>query len=230
MLSNNIFYHQLTRKIIVAFGSLFSNIKITREDQENIKSQTINIPISMAPKEKWLLRIEQEPNLDKRVYTTIPRMSFEILGMNYDPTRRVGKIQQIKCLNPLTNEVSSVYSPVPYNYSIGLYILTKTMEDGLQIVEQIFPYFSPEYTMKVRLLNKPILDIDIPIVLNSSSVMDEYDGMFDNRRFVTWTLNFTIKSHMFLPVKTGLDKVILDNIIDVSEADDSFFNVDINPF
>lgn len=231
MLNNQIFYHQLTKKIIVAFGTLFSNIKVTRQDQENkVSPQTINVPIAMAPKEKWIVRLEQEPNLDKRVYTTVPRMSFEILGINYDPSRAIGKLNQVKCLDGSGN-VASVYSPVPYNFSIGMYILSKTAEDGFQIVEQIFPYFKPDYTMKVRLLDKPKYDIDVPVILNSASVMDEYDGMFDTRRFVTWNLNFTMKSYFFQPVQEfnsssgsiNGTNIILTTDVDLIALDDLSF-------
>lgn len=234
MLNNTIFYHQLTKKIVIAFGTLFSNIKIKREDPEDkVSPQIINVPIAMAPKEKWLVRLEQEPNLDKRVYTTLPRMSFEILGLNYDPSRSVNKLQQIKCINKSTGDVSSVYSPVPYSFSIGMYILTKTSEDGFQIIEQIFPFFKPDYTMKVRLLDNPKYDVDIPITLNSASVMDEYDGMFDSRRFVTWSLNFTMKSYFFQQVNQynpSNSSIILDSNVDLISLDDfTSINLLIDP-
>ena len=124
MLNNNIFYHQITRKVIVAFGSLFSNIKIARKDNDGIIAQTLEIPISYAPKEKWLVRIEQDTTLESHTYTTLPRMSFEITGMTYDASRKVNRMNYITCGDG-QSDVSKIYSPVPYNFEISLYILLR---------------------------------------------------------------------------------------------------------
>ena len=124
MLNNNIFYHAISRKIIVAFGSLFSNIRVERK-AANGTSQTINVPIAYAPKEKWLVRLDQDPNLDNHTYTTLPRLSFEITGMSYDATRKTNRMNYITCGDGTT--LTRVYSPVPYNIDISLYCLTKSL-------------------------------------------------------------------------------------------------------
>lgn len=200
MLNNTIFYHAITRKIIVGFGSLFSDIKIKREDIAKTIEQTVAVPIAYAPKEKWLVRLEQDPNLENHTYTTLPRMSFEITGFSYDPVRKINRNSYITCSDPVDGTIKRTFAPVPYNIDISLYVLTKTTEDGLQIIEQILPFFSPELTMALRVVPESNIITDVPVILNSMSLNDEYDGDFETRRFVTYTLNFTIKALMFGPV------------------------------
>lgn len=199
MLNGNVFYHGIIRKSIVTFGRLFSDIYIDRKEGDSVTGTTIQrlqVPLAYAPKEKWLVRIEQDPNLDQHTYTTLPRMSFEIIGYSYDPQRKVNRMNQIKCGDG-TGSVNSVYTPVPYNIDLSLYILTKTQEDGLQILEQILPTFTPEYTLSVNAVPDMNVAMDVPIVLNSVGVTDEYDGDFQTRRFVTHTLNFQMKVNLF---------------------------------
>ena len=211
MLNNNVFYHGIIRKTIVAFGRLFSDIYIDRKQGDSVEGSTIQrlqIPLAYAPKEKWLVRLEQDPDLTNNTYTSLPRMSFEILGYNYDPARKVNRMQQIKCGDG-TGSVSTMYTPVPYNIDISLYILTKTQEDGLQIIEQILPTFTPEYTLTINAVPDMNVKLDVPIILNSVSVNDEYDGDFQTRRFVTHTLNFQLKVNMFGPIT---DRSVIDTV------------------
>jgi hypothetical protein len=202
MLNNNVYYHGIIRKCIVGFGTLFSDIYIDRKQGDSVTGTTIQrlqIPLAYAPKEKWLVRIEQDPTLENNTYVSLPRMSFEILGYNYDPARKVNRMQQIKCGDG-TGSVATMYTPVPYNIDLSLYILTKTQEDGLQIIEQILPTFTPEYTLTINAVPDMNVKLDIPIVLNGVSVSDEYDGDFQTRRFVTHTLNFQMKVNLFGPI------------------------------
>jgi len=202
MLNNNVFYHGIIRKSIVAFGSLFSDIYIDRREGDSVTGniiQRLQIPLAYAPKEKWIVRLEQDPGLENNVYTTLPRMSFEITGYTYDPSRKVNRMQQLKCGDG-SGSLSTMYSPVPYNIDITLYILTKTQEDGLQILEQILPTFTPEYTLVVNVVPEMNVKVDVPIILNSVAVQDDYDGDFQTRRFVTHTLNFQMKTNLFGPV------------------------------
>jgi hypothetical protein len=199
MLSNNVFYHGLIRKTIVAFGSLFSDIYIDRKQGDSVNGTTIQrlqIPLAYAPKEKWIVRLDSDPNLEQHTYTTLPRMSFEILGYSYDSQRKLNRMQQIKCGSGI-DSMTYMYTPVPYNIEISLYVLTKTQEDGLQIIEQILPTFTPEYTLSINAVPDMNVVQDIPVILNSVSVSDEYDGDFQTRRFVTHTLNFTLKTSLF---------------------------------
>jgi hypothetical protein len=199
MLNNQVFYHGIIRKSIVAFGRLFSDIYIDRKQGDSVTGQTIQrlqIPLAYAPKEKWLVRIDQDPDLENHTYVSLPRMSFEIIGYTYDAQRKLNRMQQIKCGDG-SGSVSTMYTPVPYNLDLSLYILTKTQEDALQIVEQILPTFTPEYTMTINAVPEMNMKVDVPIILNSVAVSDEYDGDFQTRRFVTHTLNFQMKVNVF---------------------------------
>jgi hypothetical protein len=223
MLNNNVFYHGIIRKSIVAFGRLFSDIYIDRKSGDSVTGTTIQrlqIPLAYAPKEKWLVRLEQDPNLENNTYTSLPRMSFEIIGYNYDPSRKVNRMQQIKCGDG-TGSVSTMYTPVPYNIDMSLYILTKTQEDGLQIVEQILPTFTPEYTMTINAVPDMNVKLDVPIILNNVAVNDEYDGDFQTRRFVTHTLNFQMKVNLFGPI-TG--KNVIDTVNANVGSNENFSN------
>lgn len=214
MLNNNIFYHAITRKIIVGFGSLFSNIRIERK-KDGVTEQTLAVPIAYAPKEKWLVRIEQDPTLENQTYTTLPRLSFEITGMSYDASRKTNRMNYITANDGTST--SRVYAPVPYNVDITLYSLTKTQEDALQIIEQILPYFTPEYTMSIKAIPESNVIIDVPIILDSITVQDDYDGDFSQRRFVTYTINFTLKTYFYGPVQDG--KIITSTIVDLDKLD-----------
>jgi hypothetical protein len=199
MLNSQVFYHGIIRKCIVGFGTLFSDIYIDRKQGDSVTGNTVQrlqVPLAYAPKEKWIVRIDSDPNLEQHTYTTLPRMSFEIIGYNYDPARKINRMQQISCGGG-SGSISTMYTPVPYNIDISLYILTKTQEDGLQIIEQILPTFTPEYTLTLNVVPDMNVKIDVPIILNSVAVNDEYDGDFQTRRFVTHTLNFQMKVNLF---------------------------------
>lgn len=198
MLNNQVFYHGIIRKSIVAFGRLFSDIYIDRREGNSVTGpviQRLQVPLAYAPKEKWLVRIEQDPNLENHTYVSLPRISFEITGYNYDPSRRLNKMSKMICNDGTLS--NSMFTPVPYNLDISLYVLTKTQEDALQIIEQILPTFGPEYTLSVNAVPEMNVIQDIPVALTSISVSDEYDGDFQTRRFVTHTLTFTLKLNLF---------------------------------
>lgn len=206
-------YHGIIRKTIVSFGRLFSNIIITREGTDVADNQTIAVPISYAPKEKWLVRIEEDPNLTGHVYTTLPRLSFEISGYTYDSTRKTNRMSKINCHGTDNTTRGSMFSPVPYNINISLYVLTKTQEDAMQIIEQILPTFTPEYSLSINAVPEMNIIQDIPVVLNSISVEDEYDGNFETRRFVTHTLDFTLKTNLYSNISNqGIIKDVSANI------------------
>lgn len=200
MLNGNVFYHGAIRKSIIAFGRLFSDIKIQRQNNEGVVEQTVAVPLAYAPKEKWLVRLDSDPSLNNHTYISLPRMSFEITGYSYDASRKTNKMNQIVCKDAITSENpnrKSVYAPVPYNIDISLYILTKTQEDAMQILEQILPTFTPEYTLAIQALPAVEIIQDVPIVLTSVNVQDDYDGDFETRRFVLHTLNFTLKTMIY---------------------------------
>lgn len=220
MLNNNVFYYGSIRKCIVGFGTLFSDIYIDRKQGDSVSgttAQRLQVPLAYAPKEKWLVRLDQDPDLSNNVYISLPRMSFEIIGYNYDAQRKLNRMQQIKC-GDIDGSVSTMYTPVPYNIDLSLYVLTKTQEDGLQIIEQILPTFTPEYTLTLNVVPEMNVKMEVPIILNSVSVMDEYDGDFETRRFVTHTLNFQMKVNLFGNV--GGNSVIETVVANVGETPD----------
>jgi hypothetical protein len=204
MLNNQVFYHGIIRKCIVGFGTLFSDIYIDRKEGDSVTGATLQrlqIPLAYAPKEKWIVRLDQDPNLENHTYVSLPRMSFEITGYTYDAVRKTARMQRITC-GDTSNSMSYMYAPVPYNIDISLYILTKTQEDAMQIVEQILPTFTPEYTLSINAIPDMNVTQDIPVILNSITVQDEYDGDFQTRRFVTHTLTFTLKTNLYGNVNT----------------------------
>jgi T4-like virus Myoviridae tail sheath stabiliser len=225
MLDGKVFYHGTIRKAIVAFGTLFSNIYIERRQGDSVNGtmvQKIQVPLAYAPKEKWIVRLDSDPTLDHHTYTTLPRISFEITGYNYDPSRKVGRMNQIRMTgtdSAGTAVQKQVFSPSPYNLDISLYILTKTQEDALQILEQILPNFTPEYNLTTNAIPELRVIQDVPIVLNNVSVQDDYDGDFQTRRFVTHTLSFTMKVNLFNEVNNAADiRTVTANVNNTTPA------------
>jgi hypothetical protein len=232
MLNGKIFYHGSIRKAIVAFGTMFSNIYIERRKGDSVNGelhQKIQVPLAYAPKEKWLVRLDSDPSLENHTYTTLPRLSFEITGYSYDSTRKVGRMNQIRSSTvvagvPLQKQL---YSPVPYNLDISLYILTKTQEDALQILEQILPFFTPEYTLSTNAIPDMKIVQDVPIILNSVNVQDDYDGDFQTRRFVTHTLTFTLKLNLFNGIDNAADiRTVTANLNNIAQAASAFDGTD----
>lgn len=205
-------YHEIFRKTVVAFGTLFNNIELRRTDE------VMKVPLAYGPKQKFLARLDQTPDpTNKRVQITLPRISFEINGITYDSTRKVSPTQKIKIAKD-GDENKNVYMPVPYNLSFELAIISKTQEDGLQILEQILPYFQPHYNLPVKLLPDANETKDVPVVLNSVNYEDEYEGDFSSRRAIIYTLQFTVKTYLYGPVSDSkiIKKVITDYYTDTN--------------
>tara|TARA_B100001564_G_scaffold356173_1_gene369819 strand:+ start:390 stop:1193 length:804 start_codon:yes stop_codon:yes gene_type:complete len=205
MLGNR-FYNQSFRKLIIAFGQVFNNIVIQRTNSTGGVTSRIKVPLAYAPKEKFLVRLDQQANLNSREFaTSLPRMGFEITGLAYDSSRKLTRVQKYSQVKTGEDgkKLNFNYTPVPYNISMQLYIFTATAEDGLQIVEQILPFFQPDYTVTINAV--PDLDIkrDVPIVLGNINYEDSYDGEFTNRRAVIYTLSFTAKSYLFGPMNNS---------------------------
>jgi len=187
-------YHEIFRKTIVAFGTLFNNIELRRQDE------VMKVPLAYGPKDKFLARLDQVPDpTNKRVQITLPRIGFEITGVNYDSARKVSPTQKIKVASTSTKN-KNVFMPVPYNIGFELAIISKNQEDGLQILEQILPVFQPHYNLAVKLLPEMSEIRDIPIVLNNIDYEDSYEGDFASRRAIIYTLTFTAKTYLYGPV------------------------------
>tara|TARA_B100000035_G_C21011954_1_gene560051 strand:+ start:805 stop:1869 length:1065 start_codon:yes stop_codon:yes gene_type:complete len=213
------FYHEIIRKTIIGFGTLFNNVELQRTDSAGNVTQTTKVPLNYGPREKFLARIEAEPDLDGRAETqiTLPRMSFEMKGIQYDPTRKLGPIQLCRAEKEGDTKKSyQTYSPVPYNIEFELNILSKNNEDSVQILEQILPYFQPVFNITINLISKMSEKKDIPIVLNSVGIQDDYEADFLTRRTLIHTLSFTAKSYLYGPVSTA--DVIRKVNVDISAA------------
>ena len=209
------FYHESLRKVVVAFGTIFNNIIIHRTDADGSVLQRLKVPLSYSPKEKFLVRLEQQPNLDQReMAISLPRMGFEISGINYDPSRKLQRVGRLKKTHATdTGTQYFQYNPVPYNISFNLYSFTATAEGGLQIIEQILPYFQPDYTVTINAIPEMGIKRDVPITLNSVNYEDTYDGAFTTRRAVNYTLGFTAKTYLYGPLHSS--KVIKETQTDM---------------
>ena len=205
---SNYFYHEILRKTIVAFGTLFNNIQIKHKDNAGDDFSIITVPIAYGPVQKFLARIEQVPDLKKRVAITLPRMSFEMTGISYDSSRKSSTMQTFKALDQANNELTKVFMPVPYNVNFRLSIMSKLNEDALQIVEQILPYFQPHFNLTVDLVSSIGEKRDIPMILERIAMDDQYEGDFTTRRVLVYTLDFVAKTYLFGPVGTPNDALI----------------------
>ncbi len=189
------FYHQISRKMVVAFGSLFNTIEVRRTDSSDAVTEVIKIPLSYGPKDKMLTRISSDPNLNPKVALTVPRMGFELLSMTYDSVRKLNTLN--RNVKKGTTGLKKQFNPVPYNWEFSLYIFVKNAEDGTQVLEQILPFFTPEFTVTMNLVSSMEEVRDIPLVLNSVTSEDTYEGDFATRRSIIWTLSFTMKGFLY---------------------------------
>ena len=205
------FYWGTIRKAIVAFGNMFNNINVERRDADGNIIQILKVPLSYASKSKALARIQQRPNVDDRqVQIIVPRIAFEMTTMNYDYNRKISPVQQSRAVNSTSNTLDSQYAPTPYNINVQLYVYVKNQDDGLQIIEQILPYFNPDYNLTVKSIPQLNIKNDLPIILDSVSFEDNYEGEFEDRRTIIWTLSFTMKLNFYGPVnKQGIIKKVV---------------------
>ena len=200
------FYHEIIRKTVISFGTVFNDIHVRHQDNTGKDLVDTKVPIAYGPRQKFLARIQQQPELNKAIAISLPRMSFEMTSITYDPSRKSGITQTFKAKDG--KKFKKVFMPVPYNLGFQLNILTKLQDDSLQILEQILPFFQPGYTLTVDLVNSIGEKRDIPLILNGISYSDDYEGNFDTRRALIYTLDFTAKSYMFGPIADTTDGLI----------------------
>jgi hypothetical protein len=207
MLSQGHFYHRITRKLVVGFGTIFNNIKLYRYDKSGVNEiERVTVPLMYSTKEKFYQRITQDPELTREVQMTLPRMAFELNSITYDPLRKVSSFN--KQFVPNSNNIVKSITSAPYNFDFTLSIYVRNTEDGTQIIEQILPYFSPDYTITMDLLGYPNYKLDVPIVLNSVSQETSAEGTPDEVRMITWTLTFSAKAYLFGPISADGTKLI----------------------
>lgn len=209
MISDKPFYHASIRKILVAFGKLFTNIEFERMDNNGIVQQKIKVPVALGNKDKWLTRIKEDPNLSGKTQITLPRMGFELVGFQYDGSRKLPALTQFsKAAASEVGDLFTAYSPVPYNIALNLYVVTKNQGDALQIVEQILPYFTPQYTVTIEMFPEVGIDQDVPFVLQDVSMQDDYEGSFEAKRMVIYTLSFIAKAELIGPARGGGNQIL----------------------
>jgi hypothetical protein len=195
------FYHEILRKTIISFGTLFNNITIQKKDASDTDFSVMKIPLSYGPTQKFLARLEQSGDLNKSTAMSLPRMSFEFTGLTYDSSRKVTSTQKIAVKDPDTQKkVNKVFTPVPYNMQFELSIMSKLNDDALQIVEQILPFFQPAFNLSVELIDQIKEKRDIPIILENITMQDDYEGDYSTRRVLLYTLRFTAKTYLFGPI------------------------------
>lgn len=222
----NFFYNAIIRKTVVAFGSLFSDLKLNRYLNDGSLEQVVAVPIAYAPKDKTLVRLKQDPNLNNKVLIDLPRMSFEINGYQYDASRATNKFGKIAMPNG-----SIQANPVPYNLNLSLYIYTKSSDDAFAIIEQILPNFKPEYTVTIVANDADGSVINVPFVLNGVSVEDSYDGAFIERRAIIHTLSFTARINFYAASDAnqgGVIKKVIVGLDSMSAYDE--YSVRVDPF
>tara|TARA_R110000764_G_scaffold68398_3_gene141885 strand:+ start:6018 stop:6779 length:762 start_codon:yes stop_codon:yes gene_type:complete len=220
------FYHATVRKSVAVFGTIFNNIKVARKKGDGSLINQIKVPLSYGPKQKFLSRLDSETGQDASIAIKLPRMGFEITGIELDTSKKLSKRAQI--IEPgttgTTTQRNSIKQFAPYDINMQLNIMAKNQDDGLQILEQILPYFQPEYTVSI----KPVDDFtsfkqDVPIILNSVSFDDQYEGDYNSRRVLIYTLDFTMKMSFYGPATTS--KVIREVNIDFSQSAGSTNNI-----
>tara|TARA_B100000965_G_scaffold199062_1_gene166161 strand:+ start:3695 stop:4765 length:1071 start_codon:yes stop_codon:yes gene_type:complete len=200
------FYHEILRKTVIGFGTLFNGIEIRHDNDSGEEVSRMKVPLAYGPMQKFLAKIEQQPTIQGRPAITLPRMSFEMTNLNYDPSRKASITQTFKSGN--TDNVKKVFMPVPYNVGFMLSIATKLNDDMLQIMEQILPYFQPGLNITLNLISSINEKRDIPIILESINMSDDYEGSFDNRRAMITTMQFSAKVYLFGAVADNPDGLI----------------------
>ena len=200
------FYHEILRRTIISFGTLFNGIEIKHEDSNDKTVSVIQVPLAYGPTQKFLARLQQSPNLNKPTQITLPRMSFEFIGLQYDGSRKVTTTQTFTSSTVgISTQVRKAYMPVPYNMAFELSVFTKLNDDMLQIVEQILPYFQPAYTLSVDLVETLGEKRDIPVIIESVNMQDDYEGDYTTRRSLLYTFRFTAKTYLFGPIPSAAD-------------------------
>ena len=206
------YYHEIIRKTIISFGTLFNNINIKHKKSDGTILDDIKVGLAYGPQQKYLAKIQEQAELSKGVAITLPRMSFEMTNIQYDSTRKSGITQTFKAQDG--DKLKKVFMPVPYNIGFELSIFSKLNDDALQIIEQILPFFQPSFNLTVDLISAIGEKRDIPVVLENISFQDDYEGSFETRRALIYTLNFTAKTYLFGPVAESTEGLIKKVIVD----------------
>ncbi len=215
-------YHRIIRKVVIAFGNLFNEINLSRYDETGVEKEHFLVPIVYGGKEKYVSRLEGDPNLDKKVQVTLPIMSFEMTNMSYDAARKLNTNMKTTSHSGHAGTALAVYNPVPFDFEFSLFAYVRNIEDGAQLMEKILPYFTPDYTVNVNLIPEMGIVKQLPIILKSVSNEVDYEGDYESKvRTVIWTLTFTVKGYLYGAVtEPKIVKTAITNIIDDNSVSD----------
>ena len=209
-----VFNHGTLRKYVIYFGTLFNEVILTRDDSQGNQVAYMKVPLNYGPKEKYLARLDGNPTLDRPIAITLPRMAFEMMDIRYAADRKLTTTGKLRTTGTTPDSAKYQYNPVPYDMLFNLYIMVKNAEDGTRIVEQILPFFAPEWSATLNINPDLGIKYDVPVVLNSVKSEDTYEGNFETRRALIWTLQFTMRGYLFGPTKeTNLIKQSEINLI-----------------
>ena len=214
------FYHETIRKMVVSFGTIFNNIQIVKKNSSGQITQSMKVPLAYGPKQKFLTRIREDASLNKSTAITLPRLAFEISSISYDPARKLNRITKLKKVSSSSkSKLESQFMPVPYNMDFQLFVMSKSGDDALQIIEQILPFYQPEYTITINDNTDMNQKRDVPIVLSGIDYEDNYEGDFISRRAIIYTLSFTTKFYLYGPVtkQSVIKRVQVDQYTDMPD-------------
>jgi len=225
------FYHETIRRYVVLFGTLFNDIYVQRPDTNHNTNHTVKVPVTYGPKEKVLARLTADPSLDRKPAIVLPIISFEITGIQYDASRKLNTLgRRSKTDASDSSKLFYQYNPVPYDISFSLHILVKNTDDGTRIVEQILPFFTPEWTSTINVIPDMDITMDIPVILNTVDLTDTYEGDYETRRAIEWTLTFTLKGYVFGPIhKSGIIKFANSSIFNSLSSNTELSSVIVTP-
>lgn len=215
----NYFFHNLTQKYILAFGDLFTNIQVQKLGEDNKPQSMITVPCTYSNKEKWAQRMLDDPDHTRQDALTLPRIAYTMTDMSYDSNRKLARNTTMKYAHDVSESIRAhpfSYTPVPYQLSFTVDVVTKTQNELYQILEQIIPAFVPDIVIRVKSISENV-DFDMPVSFGGVFYSDTYDGQFEQRRQITATLNFTVKTYYFAPVNSR--NIILDVKVPVYEMD-----------
>ena len=210
----NYFYHEVIRKTIIGFGTLFNGIEVRHDTSDGTIVDIKRVPLAYGPAAKFIARLDQQPELHKAVAITLPRMSFEMTSIAYDATRKAGITQTFKAKDVNNNQLKKVFLPVPYNIGFELSLLTKLNDDALQVVEQILPFFQPSFSITIDLISSIGEKRDVPITLTNVNFQDDYEGDFSTRRALIYTFQFVAKTYLYGPIADNPEGLIKKVIVD----------------
>ena len=214
------YYHEIIRKTIIAFGTLFNNMIVKHQDANGTIVDEKRVPLAYGPAAKFIARLDQQPDLNKMVAITLPRMSFEMTSIAYDSSRKAGITQTFKAVGN-DDKLKRVFLPVPYNIGFELSLLTKLNDDALQVVEQILPYFQPSFSVTIDLISSIGEKRDVPITLQNVTFQDDYEGDFSTRRALIYTFQFVAKTYLYGPITENPEGLIKKVIVDQYASTDT---------